>query len=78
MGRLGIRSFKVHKVRLFTSYRVRDLFFYIFIYTVEPLLTHTPRWMARAMGYGGLWVMRGHFWCKITIWFPKKLGVIRG
>ena len=27
--------------------------------TVEPLLTHTPWWMARAMGYGGLWVMRG-------------------
>ena len=25
--------------------------------TVEPLLTHTPRWMARAMGYERLPVM---------------------
>ena len=48
------------------------------VYTVEPVLTHTPRWMARAMGYWGLWVMRGHFWCKITIWFPKKVWVMRG
>ena len=23
--------------------------------TVEPLLTHTPLWMARAMGYERLW-----------------------
>ena len=27
--------------------------------TVEPLLTHTPRWTARAMGYEGLWANRG-------------------
>ncbi|KAF8227704.1 hypothetical protein L208DRAFT_1295270, partial [Tricholoma matsutake] len=26
--------------------------------TVEPLITHTPRWMAQGMGYEGLWVMR--------------------
>jgi len=28
-------------------------------YTVEPLLTHTPRWTARAMGYERLWANRG-------------------
>ena len=27
--------------------------------TVEPLLTHTPRWTARAMGYERLWANRG-------------------
>ena len=34
--------------------------------------------MARAMGYERLWIMRGHFWCKIKIWFPKKVWVMRG
>ena len=45
--------------------------------TVDSLLTHSSRWMAWAMGYGGLWVMREHFWCKMTIWFPKKVWVMR-
>ena len=27
--------------------------------TVEPLLTHTPRWSPKSMGYQGLWVRRG-------------------
>ncbi|KAF8811548.1 hypothetical protein BYT27DRAFT_7221402 [Phlegmacium glaucopus] len=27
--------------------------------TVEPVITHTPRWMAQAMGYYRLWVWRG-------------------
>jgi hypothetical protein len=27
--------------------------------TVEPLITHTPRWTAQGMGYEGLWVSRG-------------------
>jgi len=27
--------------------------------TVEPLITHTPRWMAELMGYEGLWPLRG-------------------
>jgi hypothetical protein len=27
--------------------------------TVEPVLTHTPRWMAQAMGYYRLWLSRG-------------------
>jgi hypothetical protein len=26
--------------------------------TVETLLTHTPRWKAKAMGYERLWVIR--------------------
>ena len=26
----------------------------------------------------GLWIMKGHFWCKIMIWFPKKVRVMRG
>jgi len=32
--------------------------------TVEPLISHTPRWIARAMGYERLWVLRGRFGCK--------------
>ena len=45
--------------------------------TVNSLLTHTSesQWMARAMG---LWVMREHFWYEMTIWFPKKVWVMRG
>ncbi|KAF8810478.1 hypothetical protein BYT27DRAFT_7006962, partial [Phlegmacium glaucopus] len=27
--------------------------------TVEPVITHTPWWMAQAMGYYRLWVWRG-------------------
>ena len=27
--------------------------------TVEPLITHTPRWMAELMGYEGLWPLGG-------------------
>jgi hypothetical protein len=27
--------------------------------TVEPLITHTPRWMAQGMGYEGLWPLGG-------------------
>jgi hypothetical protein len=49
--------------------------------TVDSLLTHTPRWTPKAMGYEGLlcqWVMRGNlnFWCKITIRWPQKAWVI--
>ena len=36
-------------------------------HTVGPLITHTPRWIAHAMSYGRLWVLRGRFGCKI--WF---------
>jgi len=32
--------------------------------TVEPLMSHTPRWIAQAMGYERLWVLRGQFGCK--------------
>jgi hypothetical protein len=28
-------------------------------YTVEPVITHTPRWMVGAMGYYRLWVLMG-------------------
>jgi len=31
----------------------------VMIVTVEPLLTHTPQWTARAMGYERLWANRG-------------------
>jgi len=31
---------------------------------VEPLISHTPWWMARAMGYEGSWVLKGQFGCK--------------
>ena len=27
--------------------------------TVEPLITHTPRWSPKCMGFQGLWVWRG-------------------
>ena len=27
--------------------------------TVEPVITHTPRWMAQAMGYYRSWLSRG-------------------
>jgi len=27
--------------------------------TVGPLITHTPRWTAQAMGFQGLWVYGG-------------------
>jgi len=27
--------------------------------TVRPLITHTPRWTAQAMGFQGLWVYGG-------------------
>ena len=30
-----------------------------FSYTVEPVLTHTPRWTVRAMGYYRSWVSTG-------------------
>jgi len=36
--------------------------------TVDSLITHTPRWMAKAMGYEGLWGTRERFWCKIRVW----------
>jgi hypothetical protein len=29
------------------------------------------------LGVKGLWVMRGNFWCKITIRWPQKAWVIR-
>jgi hypothetical protein len=29
------------------------------MYTVELLITHTPPWMAQAMGYYRLWVSKG-------------------
>jgi hypothetical protein len=45
--------------------------------TVDSLITHTPRWTPKAMGYEGLWVMRDDFWCKIRIRWPKKSWVIR-
>jgi hypothetical protein len=32
--------------------------------TVKLLSTHTSRWVAQATGYGGLWIIRGQFWCK--------------
>ena len=35
-----------------------------FLFTVEPLIRHTPRWTVDAMSYGRLCVMRGRFWCK--------------
>jgi hypothetical protein len=28
-------------------------------FTVEPVITHTPQWMAQAMGYYRLWAWRG-------------------
>ena len=30
-----------------------------FIGTVKPLLTHTPRWSPKCMGFPGLWGRRG-------------------
>ena len=39
--------------------------------TVEPLLTHTPRWSPKCMGYQGLWVRRGML--KIDSKNPKKI-----
>ena len=53
------RQIEIGVSSLIPSYTVLITFRHIIMYTVEPLLTHTPRWMARAMGYGGLWVMRG-------------------
>ena len=29
--------------------------------TVESLISHTPRWIAQAVGYQGLWALRGQF-----------------
>ncbi|KAF8811961.1 hypothetical protein BYT27DRAFT_7088348, partial [Phlegmacium glaucopus] len=46
--------------------------------TVEPLLTHTRRWMAQGMGYGRLWVMRGQFWCKFRFGARQNLWVMGG
>jgi hypothetical protein len=34
--------------------------------------------MAQAMGYGGLWVMRGRFWCKFGFGSRKNLWVMGG
>ena len=39
--------------------------------TVEPFLTHTPRWSPKCMGYQGLWVRRGM--PKIDSKNPKKI-----
>ena len=30
------------------------------------------------MGYWRLWVITGRFWCKMTIWYPENVWVIRG
>ncbi|KAF8808164.1 hypothetical protein BYT27DRAFT_7098689, partial [Phlegmacium glaucopus] len=46
--------------------------------TVEPLLTHTHRWMPQGMGYGRLWVMRGQFWCKFRFGARQNLWVMGG
>jgi hypothetical protein len=37
--------------------------------TVEPALTHTPRWTAQAMGYKRSWVITGQFWCESRFWW---------
>ena len=50
--------------------------------TVEPLIGHTPRWIARAMGYERLWVLRGQFGCKFQIgrcrglWLTGGMGYV--
>jgi len=44
--------------------------------TVEPLTGYTPRWIARAMGYERLWVLRGQFGCKFQIGrYPNLWGI---
>jgi len=43
------------------------------LYTVEPLISHTPRWIARAMGYERLWVLRGQFGCKFQFGSGQNL-----
>ena len=45
--------------------------------TVEPLLTHTPRWMAQAIGYKRIWGMKGQFWCKFEFCSSQKVWVKR-
>ena len=44
--------------------------------TVEPALTHTPRWMAQAMGYERLWAIAGQFWCKFRFGGGPNLWVM--
>jgi len=45
-------------------------------YTVETLLTHTPRWRVQPMGYVRLWVIR--MWFGWNFWFggPPRVWVI--
>ena len=43
------------------------------LYTVEPLIGHTPRWIARAMGYERLRVLRGQFGCKFQFGSGQNL-----
>jgi len=51
------------------------------ISTVEPLISHTPRWIARAMGYERLWVLRGQFGSKfqfgsgLNLWGMEGYGL---
>ena len=42
------------------------------LYTVEPLITHTPRWTAQTMPYEGLWLYRGRL--KIDLKIRSKNG----
>ena len=46
----------------------------LFLATVETVITHTPRWMAQAMGYYRLWVWRGML--KIGSKNHQKIGKI--
>jgi len=46
--------------------------------TVEPLISHTPRWIARAMGYERLWFYRGQFSCKFQFGSGLNLGGMGG
>jgi len=49
--------------------------------TVEPLISHTPRWIARAMGYERLWVLRGQLGSKfqfgsgLNLWGMEGYGL---
>jgi len=49
----------VHSYQIMTrrkrGYSYRNTYWF----TVEPVITHTPRWMAEAMGYYGSWLSRG-------------------